>query len=78
MIARLKESWAEDYARWQRRDLPARRYVYVCAACVYLRARMEPAAEYMLVTTGATPEGKRDRSASRSMSANAPKVGANY
>ena len=29
VIARLKESWAEDYTRWQRRDLSARRYVYV-------------------------------------------------
>ena len=29
VIARLKESWADDYARWQKRDLSARRYVYV-------------------------------------------------
>ena len=60
VIARLRESWADDYARWQRRDLSARRYVYVWADGVYLQARMEPAAECMLVMIGATPEGKKE------------------
>jgi putative transposase len=60
VIARLKESWAVDYARWQRRDLSAQRYVYVWADGVYLQARMEPAAECMLVMIGATPEGKKE------------------
>ena len=60
VIARLKESWADDYARWQRRDLSARRYVYVWADGVYLQARMEPAAECMLVIIGATPEGRKE------------------
>ena len=41
---------------WQRRDLSARRYVYVWADGVYLQARMEPQAECMLVLIGATPE----------------------
>ena len=60
VIARLKESWADDYARWQRRDLSARRYVYVWADGVYLQARMEPVADCMLVMIGATPEGKKE------------------
>src|SRR3954469_5605445 len=60
VIARLKESWAEDYARWQKRDLSARRYVYVWADGVYLQARMEPVADCMLVMIGATPEGKKE------------------
>src|SRR3954466_6012540 len=60
VIARLKESWADDYARWQRRDLSARRYVYVWTDGVYLQARMEPIAECMLVMIGATPEGKKE------------------
>jgi hypothetical protein len=60
VISRLKESWAEDYARWQKRDLSARRYVYVWADGVYLQARMEPTAECMLVMIGATPEGKKE------------------
>ena len=48
------------YARWQRRDLAARRYVYLWADGVYLQARMEPQAECMLVLIGATPEGKKE------------------
>ena len=45
---------------WQKRDLSARRYVYVWADGVYLQARMEDAAECMLVLIGATPEGKKE------------------
>jgi putative transposase len=60
VISRLKESWAADYTCWQRRDLSARRYVYVWADGVYLQARMEPTAECMLVMIGATPEGKKE------------------
>jgi transposase-like protein len=40
--------------------LSARRYVYVWADGVYLQARMEEAAECMLVLIGATPEGKKE------------------
>jgi putative transposase len=60
VIARLKSEWEADYARWQRRDLSARHYVYVWADGVYLQARMEPQAECMLVLIGATPEGKKE------------------
>src|SRR5215207_8324494 len=52
--------WEADYARWQRRDLAARRYVYLWADGVYLQARMEPQADCMLVLIGATPEGKKE------------------
>ena len=51
---------AGDYEAWQKRDLSARRYVYVWADGVYLQARMEAAAECMLVLIGATPEGKKE------------------
>jgi transposase-like protein len=60
VIGRLKDEWAVDYARWQKRDLSARRYVYVWADGVYLQARMEPVAECMLVIIGATPEGRKE------------------
>jgi transposase-like protein len=60
VIARLKAEWEVEYARWQRRDLSARRYVYVWVDGVYLQARMEPQAECMLVVIGATPEGKKE------------------
>jgi transposase-like protein len=60
VIARLRGGWEADYARWQRRDLSARRYVYIWADGVYLQARMEPQADCMLVLIGATPEGKKE------------------
>ena len=60
VIPRLTAGWQEDYDRWQRRDLSARRYVYIWADGVYLQARMEPAAECMLVIIGATPEGRKE------------------
>ena len=45
VIARLKGEWEGEYKLWQKRDLSARRYVYVWADGVYLQARMEPQAE---------------------------------
>lgn len=60
VISRLTGEWQQDYDRWQRRDLSARRYVYIWADGVYLQARMEPQAECMLVILGATPEGKKE------------------
>jgi putative transposase len=60
VIPRLTAEWQAEYDAWQKRDLSARRYVYVWADGVYLQARMEPQAECMLVLIGATPEGKKD------------------
>ena len=60
VIARLTAEWQAEYDAWQKRDLSARRYVYVWADGVYLQARMEESAECMLVLIGATPEGKKE------------------
>lgn len=60
VIGRLKEDWTGEYERWQRRDLSARRYVYIWADGVYLQARMEENAACMLVIVGATPEGRKE------------------
>jgi len=60
VISRLTAGWQDEYDHWQRRDLSARRYVYIWADGVYLQARMEPQAECMLVILGATPEGKKE------------------
>ena len=60
MVSRLTAGWQDEDDRWQRRDLPARRYVCIWADGVCLQARMEPQAECMLVIIGATPEGKKD------------------
>jgi len=60
VIGRLKEEWTIEYDRWQRRNLSAKRYVYIWADGVYLQARMEDAAACMLVIIGATPEGRKE------------------
>jgi putative transposase len=60
VISRLTAEWEKEHARWQRRDLSARRYVYIWADGIYLQARMEPEAECILVIVGATPEGKKE------------------
>ena len=60
VVTRLTAEWQAEYERWQRRDLSARRYVYVWADGVYLQARMEEHAECMLVLIGATPEGRKE------------------
>ena len=60
VISRLTGAWQKEHDRWQRRDLSARRYVYIWADGVYLQARMEPQAECMLVILGATPEGRKE------------------
>lgn len=60
VISRLTAEWSAEYERWQKRDLSARRYVYVWADGVYLQARMEDSAECMLVLIGATPEGRKE------------------
>ena len=60
VISRLTAGWEKEYERWYRRDLSARRYVYIWTDGVYLQARMEPEAECILVIIGATPEGKKE------------------
>ena len=60
VISRLTAEWQGEYERWQKRDLSARRYVYVWADGVFLQTRMEDHGECMLVLIGATPEGKKE------------------
>jgi putative transposase len=59
-IGRLKEAWSEEHARWSKRDLSAKRYVYVWADGIHVQARLEDAAQCLLVIIGATPEGKKE------------------
>ena len=60
VISRLTAEWRDEYERWQKRDLSARRYVYVWADGVFLQARLEDHGECMLVLIGATPEGRKE------------------
>jgi transposase-like protein len=59
-VARLKEAWSEEHARWRRRDLSAKRYVYFWVDGIHVQARLEDAAQCLLVIIGATPEGKKE------------------
>jgi transposase-like protein len=59
-IARLKEGWTDEHARWRERDLSSKRYVYVWADGIYVQARLEDDAQCLLVIIGATPEGKKE------------------
>ena len=59
-IARLKEAWSDEHARWSKRDLSAKRYVYFWVDGIHVQARLEDDAQCLLVIIGATPEGKKE------------------
>lgn len=59
-IARLKEVWSDEHASWKKRDLSARRYVYVWADGIHLQARLEDEKQCILVIIGATPEDRKE------------------
>jgi Transposase, Mutator family len=59
-VGRLKVAWSEEHARWSKRDLSAKRYVYFWADGIHVQARLEDAAQCLLVIIGATPEGRKE------------------
>ena len=59
-IARLKATWTEDYERWQRRDLSARRYVYFWVDGIYFQPRLDHDRQCLLVIIGADEMGNKD------------------
>lgn len=59
-IGRLKDAWSDEHARWSKRDLSAKRYVYFWADGIHVQARLEDDAQCLLVMIGATPEGKKE------------------
>lgn len=56
-IGRHKDGWLDEHAAWQKRDLSAKRYVYIWADGMHLEARLEAEKQCILVLIGATPEG---------------------
>ena len=60
VISRLKAAWEDEYKAWHRRDLSSKRYVYFWADGIYLQARMEDAAECVLVIVGVTEQGEKE------------------
>ena len=59
-ISRLKLDWWADYERWTKRDLSARRYVYLWADGVYFKPRLDQERQCMLVIIGADEWGNKD------------------
>ena len=59
-VARLKEAWSDEHARWSRRDLSTKRYIYFWVDGIHVQARLEDATQCLLVIIGATPEGKKE------------------
>ena len=59
-IGRLKDGWLDEHTAWQRRDLSAKRYVYIWADGIHLQARLEDEKQCILVLIGATAEGRKE------------------
>lgn len=59
-ISRLKTVWWDEYEHWQRRDLGARRIVYIWADGVYFQPRMAEEKQCVLVVIGADEWGRKE------------------
>src|SRR5205085_1105703 len=59
-VGRLKDAWSDEYVRWSKRDLSAKRYAYFWVDGIHVQARLEDDAQCLLVIIGATPEGKKE------------------
>jgi len=57
-IGRLKDGWFDEHTAWQKRDLSAKRYVYIWADGIHLEARLEDEKQCILVLIGATPAAR--------------------
>src|ERR1700733_5407463 len=59
-ITRLKATWEEEFAAWNKRALADKHYVYVWADGVHFNIRLEGGRQCILVLMGATAEGKKE------------------
>ncbi len=59
-ISRLKADWWADYEAWQKRDLGARRFLYIWADGVYFKPRMAEEKQCVLVIVGADEYGRKE------------------
>src|SRR4051794_19887887 len=57
---RLTEAWQEEHERWQKRDLTARRYVYLWADGVHFTPRLDHERQCLLVLFGADAQGRKE------------------
>ena len=63
VVSRLKAQWAEEHARWNKRDLSQARYIYWWVDGIHTGLRAEESSEgqCLLVVIGVTPEGRKER-----------------
>jgi transposase-like protein len=59
-ITRLKATWWSEYEAWNKRDLTAKRYVYIWADGVYFAPRLDGDRQCMLVIIGTDEYGEKD------------------
>ncbi len=59
-ISRLKAVWQDEHAKWERRDLSNKQYVYWWVDGIHFGVRLEEANQCVLVIIGATAEGKKE------------------
>ena len=57
-IGRLKDAWSDEHVRWSKRDLSAKRYVYFWVDGIHVQARLEDAAQCLLVIMAPRPGEK--------------------
>lgn len=60
-VERLTKAWHDDYARWRRRDLTGRRYVYWWVDGIYFNVRLQPGnRQCFLIVMGALEDGTKE------------------
>jgi transposase-like protein len=59
-VTRLKADWWTAYEAWQKRDLGARRFLYIWADGVYFKPRMAEEKQCVLVIVGADEYGRKE------------------
>ncbi len=59
-ISRLKAAWQQDHARWERRDMGSKQYVYIWVDGIHFGVRLEEANQCILVVIGATAEDTKE------------------
>jgi putative transposase len=62
-VERLKDAWSEEHARWGKRDLSTKRYVYFWADGIHVQARLEDAAQCLWSSSAPRPRARRSWSA---------------
>ena len=57
---RLKKTWEDEFAAWNKRSLAGKRYVYIWADGIHFNVRLEEGRQCILVVMGATEDGKKE------------------